>query len=149
MPQKQGPEAVRRQATAEGHAHQGKPSPPGVLRAQGSSDDRRGTQADRTAGAGRKLVLVTGLKREDDMSLGPVTAMTIAAAVAIAGGGAIQFLVGFLLLICTIAVVIIAVRWLGALAGVSVPQPLLLILGIILFMVLLLWLLSWSGLYRV
>lgn len=83
------------------------------------------------------------------MSLGPVTAMTIAAAVAIAGGGAIQFLVGFLLLICTIAVVIIAVRWLGALAGVSVPQPLLLILGIILFMVLLLWLLSWSGLYRV
>jgi hypothetical protein len=60
----------------------------------------------------------------------------------------IHFLVGFLLLVCVIAVFIIAARWLCALAGLTIPQPLMLILGILLFVVLLLMLLSWSGVYR-
>jgi Na+/alanine symporter len=58
----------------------------------------------------------------------------------------IHFIVGFLLLICVIAVVIIGVRWLAALAGVAIPPPLMAILGILLFVVLLLLLLNWSGL---
>lgn len=59
----------------------------------------------------------------------------------------IHFLIGFLLLVCVIAIVIIAVRWLLTLTGIVIPQPLLLILGIILFMILLLVLLNYSGLY--
>lgn len=59
----------------------------------------------------------------------------------------IHFLVGFLILVCVIAIVIIAVRWLIQLTGIAVPQPLLVILGIILFMILLLMLLNYSGLY--
>jgi hypothetical protein len=59
----------------------------------------------------------------------------------------IHFLVGFLLLVCVIAIVIIGVKWLISLTGIVIPQPLLLILGIILFMILLLVLLNYSGLY--
>lgn len=57
----------------------------------------------------------------------------------------VHFVVGFILVCCAIAVVIILVRWLLALAGVTIPQPLLLVLGIVLFVVLMLALLSWSG----
>lgn len=60
----------------------------------------------------------------------------------------IRFLVGFLIACCVIAVVIILVRWLVSLTGIAIPQPLLLVLGIILFILLLLWVLSWSGIYR-
>lgn len=59
----------------------------------------------------------------------------------------IHFLIGFLILVCVIAIVIIGVKWLIALTGIAIPQPLLMILGIILFMVLLLMLLNYSGLY--
>ncbi len=51
-------------------------------------------------------------------------------------GAIISFLIG----ICLIAVVIIAVRWLLGLAGIAIPQPLMLIIGILLFVVLLVWL---------
>lgn len=59
----------------------------------------------------------------------------------------IHFLVGFLLLVCVLAIVIIAFRWLLSLTGWAIPQPLLVILGIIVFMILLLVLLNYSGLY--
>lgn len=59
----------------------------------------------------------------------------------------IHFLVGFLILVCVLAIVIIACRWLLTLTGVVIPQPLLLILGIIVFLILLLVLLNYSGLY--
>lgn len=64
-----------------------------------------------------------------------------------AGFNAIHFLIGFLVMVCVLAIVIIAARWLLSLAGIAVPQPLLMILGIVLFLLLLLWLLSWSGVY--
>ena len=57
----------------------------------------------------------------------------------------VHFLVGFLILICVLAVVIIGFRWLLSLTGIVIPQPLLVILGIIIFIVLLLVLLNWSG----
>jgi hypothetical protein len=59
----------------------------------------------------------------------------------------VRFLVGFLVMVCVIAIVIIAVRWLLGLAGVAIPQPLMIIFGILIFVVCLLWLLSWSGVY--
>jgi len=62
-------------------------------------------------------------------------------------GNPIRFMVGFILLCCCIAVVIILVKWLAGLAGVAVPAPLMLVLGIILFVILLLMLLSYSGFY--
>ena len=60
----------------------------------------------------------------------------------------IRFLVGLVLACCVIAVVIILIKWLLGLAGIAIPQPLMLILGIIAFIMILLWLLSWSGVYR-
>jgi hypothetical protein len=63
-------------------------------------------------------------------------------------GDPIRFLVGFLILCCCIAVVIILVRWLVGLTGIAIPSPLMLVLGIVLFVVLLLMLLNYSGFYR-
>jgi len=58
----------------------------------------------------------------------------------------IHFLIGFPFVICIIAIVIIGVKWLIGLTGWSIPQPLMVIAGIILFMVLIMVLLSYSGL---
>lgn len=58
-----------------------------------------------------------------------------------------HFLVGFLVLICVFAIVIIAVKYLIALTGIPIPPPLLAILGIIVFLILLMVLLDYSGLY--
>jgi hypothetical protein len=59
----------------------------------------------------------------------------------------IHFLIGFLVLVCVLAIVVIGCRWLLSLTGIVIPQPLLLILGIIVFLILLLALLNYSGLY--
>ena len=59
----------------------------------------------------------------------------------------LHFLVGFLVLVCVMAIIIIAVKWLLALSGVPIPQPLLMILGILVFIILLFVLLNYSGLY--
>ncbi|HXN71577.1 MAG TPA: hypothetical protein VN861_03375 [Candidatus Acidoferrales bacterium] len=64
------------------------------------------------------------------------------------GGDLIHFLVGFLILCCVIACVIILVKWLCGLMGVTIPPPLMAVLGIILFIILLLMLLNYSGYYR-
>ena len=58
----------------------------------------------------------------------------------------IHFLIGFLILVCVIAIVIIACKWLLSLTGIAIPQPLLLILGMIIFLILLLVLLNYNGL---
>jgi hypothetical protein len=66
------------------------------------------------------------------------------------GGGTfdlIHFLIGFVVLVCVLAVVIILVRWLASLAGVTIPPPLMLVLGILLFLLLFLVLLNWTGIY--
>ena len=60
---------------------------------------------------------------------------------------ALHFLVGVVVLICVLAIIVIGVRWLASLAGVVIPQPLLIIGGILLFLGLFLWVMNWSGLY--
>jgi hypothetical protein len=82
-----------------------------------------------------------------DLSVGTSFASVLLSVGTVTGFSAIHFLIGFLLLICVIAIVIIGVKWLITLTGVAIPQPLLLIAGIILFIVLLLVLLQYSGLY--
>jgi hypothetical protein len=56
-----------------------------------------------------------------------------------------HFIVGFIFLCCAIAIVIILVKWLAGLAGFTIPPPLMLVAGILLFMLLLALLLNWSG----
>jgi hypothetical protein len=63
------------------------------------------------------------------------------------GFSPLHFLIGFIILVCVLAIVIIAVQWLLGLAGITIPPPIKLILGIMLFLCLFLWLISWSGLY--
>lgn len=60
----------------------------------------------------------------------------------------IGFLIGFIVVVCVIAVVIIAAKWLISLTGWAIPQPLLVILGILLFLILFLWLLGYAGYYH-
>jgi hypothetical protein len=57
----------------------------------------------------------------------------------------LHFIVGFIFLVCAIAIVIILVKWLAQLTGVTVPPPLMMVLGILLFVVLLVVLLNWAG----
>lgn len=60
----------------------------------------------------------------------------------------VHFLVGFLILVCVLAIVIIAFRWLLSVSGVTIPQPLLTIVGIVVFLILLMVLLDYSGLWH-
>jgi hypothetical protein len=55
--------------------------------------------------------------------------------------------VQFLVFCCCVAVVIILGRWLLSLVG-PIPQPLMVVLAIIAFLVLLGIFLSWTGLYN-
>lgn len=59
----------------------------------------------------------------------------------------IHFLIGFLVLLCVVAIVIVGAKWVISLTGAVIPSPLMMIAGIIIFLVLLLALLNWSGLY--
>lgn len=61
---------------------------------------------------------------------------------------AVGFLVSFLVFIIVIAIVIIGVRWLLSVAGVPIPQPLLIILGLIFFLIVLLFFLNFTGVYH-
>ena len=56
-------------------------------------------------------------------------------------------MVQFIIFVCAVAIVIILGRWLLQLTGLAIPQPLLVCLGILAFVVLLCMFLSWSGLY--
>jgi hypothetical protein len=51
-------------------------------------------------------------------------------------------------MICVLAIIIIGARWLAGLAGIAIPQPLMIILGILVFLALFLWVMNFSGLYR-
>ena len=59
----------------------------------------------------------------------------------------ISFLIGFLVLICVIVCVGILIRWAMATWGLAIPQPLLVVAGIIVFLILMLWLLSYTHIY--
>ena len=48
----------------------------------------------------------------------------------------------FLLLLAVIVLLIVGVKYLLGLAGVTVPQPIWVVLGVILFLVLVIWLLG-------
>ncbi len=61
---------------------------------------------------------------------------------------AVGFLVSFLVFIIVIAIVIIGVKWLLSVAGVPIPQPLLIILGLIFFLIVLLFFLNFTGVYH-
>lgn len=56
-----------------------------------------------------------------------------------------HFIIGFIFLVCAIAIVIILVKWLAGLMGLTIPQPLMVVGGILLFMLLLWLLLNWAG----
>ena len=73
--------------------------------------------------------------------------MSILLASGLASFSAIHFLIGFIVLICVLAIVIILGKWLIGLTGLAIPPPLMMALGIILFLALFLWLLQFSGLW--
>ena len=58
----------------------------------------------------------------------------------------LAFLIWFLVVIAVLAIVIIGAKWLLGLAGVTIPPPLMAILGIVLFIVLLIALFHFVGL---
>jgi hypothetical protein len=63
------------------------------------------------------------------------------------GFSMIHFAVGFIVLICVLAIVVLGLRFLCSVLGVTIPAPLLTILAIIVFLVLFLALVDYSGLY--
>lgn len=75
-------------------------------------------------------------------------ALFLAPATSISSTNLFHFLIGFLLIVCVIAIVIISIQWLAGLAKITIPPPLLAILGIILFMGLLIWLANYTEIYR-
>jgi hypothetical protein len=58
----------------------------------------------------------------------------------------ISFLVSFLIFLVVVAILIIGFRWLLSLTGLAIPQPLLIILGLILFLILLVFFVNYVGL---
>lgn len=73
--------------------------------------------------------------------------MLLALAAPLGTDSLLRFGIGFIFVIAICALVIIGVQWLLSLAKVAIPQPLLIMLGIIVFLILLLWLVRWSGVY--
>jgi hypothetical protein len=59
----------------------------------------------------------------------------------------ISGMIEFVVFIVCVAIVIILARWVLSLTGLAIPQPLLIVLGLILFLVMLLFFLNWSGIY--
>lgn len=64
-------------------------------------------------------------------------------------GNPVGFLISFLIFICVVAVVILGIRWLIRISGVTVSPELNLMIGIILFIVLLIVFLEWMPGLRV
>lgn len=59
----------------------------------------------------------------------------------------ISAMIGFVVLCCCLAIVIILGRWLLSLTGWAIPQPILVVLGIIVFLVFLMFFLNYTGIY--
>lgn len=55
----------------------------------------------------------------------------------------LSFLLWFIVAMVVLAIVIILVRWILSLTGLAIPQPLLIVLGLILFLIVLLALFSY------
>lgn len=54
----------------------------------------------------------------------------------------LDWLLSFLILICVLVCVVVLVRWLISTVGFPIPQPLIVVAGIIIFLVCLLWFVS-------
>lgn len=52
----------------------------------------------------------------------------------------LSWLISFIIICCVFAVVVILGRWLISLTGIAIPQPLLIVAAILIFLVLFLWL---------
>lgn len=61
--------------------------------------------------------------------------------------GAIRFLVGFIVFVVVVACVIVLVRYLIGLTGIAIPQPILWVLGMVFFLIALMFLLNFTGVY--
>jgi hypothetical protein len=61
--------------------------------------------------------------------------------------GAIRFLVGFIVFVVVVACVIVLVRWLITLTGLTIPPPILWVLGMVFFLIALMFLLNFTGVY--
>ena len=59
----------------------------------------------------------------------------------------INMMIEFIVFCVCIAVIIILARWLIGLTGLSIPAPLMYVLGLLLFLLLLLVFLNWTGLW--
>ena len=59
----------------------------------------------------------------------------------------VSAMLGFVVLCVCLAIVIILCRWLLSLTGWVIPQPLLVVLGLILFLVFLAFFLNWTGIW--
>jgi hypothetical protein len=59
----------------------------------------------------------------------------------------VSAMIGFVVLCVCLAIVIILCRWLLSLTGWVIPQPILIVLGLILFLVFLMFFLSYTGIY--
>lgn len=57
----------------------------------------------------------------------------------------LHFVVGFIFLVCALAILIILCKWLLSLTGLTIPQPLLIVAGIVIFVLLFAGLLNWLG----
>jgi hypothetical protein len=56
-------------------------------------------------------------------------------------------MLGFIVLMICLAIVVILCRWLLSLTGWVIPQPLLVVAGLLLFLIFLAFFLSWTGIY--
>lgn len=61
----------------------------------------------------------------------------------------IDWIVSITIVACCIAVIIILAKWLIGLTGLAIPQPLLVVLAILLFLFVLLWFVSGGPLVHV
>jgi len=59
----------------------------------------------------------------------------------------ISGMIEFVVFIVCVAIVIILARWALSLTGLTIPQPLLVVLGLIVFLVMLLFFLNFTGIY--
>jgi hypothetical protein len=60
----------------------------------------------------------------------------------------ISAMVGFVVFCVCVAICVILFRWLLSLTGWVIPQPLLVVMGLILFLILLMFFLDWVGIFN-
>jgi len=68
-----------------------------------------------------------------------MSAASLAVAISLTG------VIYFLLALCVIAILVVGVRWLLGQMGVTIPNPILAILGFMLFLIVLLWFMGVIG----